>query len=438
MLPTPPALPAMPLLGNALEFGKNRHALFNQGLRTLGPVFTIHLGPRPVAVMIGPDYQQMFFTETDKTLSINKPYEMLKAVLGNVLFLADKETYQEQRPVIYAPFRHEKMVKYVQIMQREVTRWLDSLGTSGEMEITAEMNRLVQNVAGSSLMGDTFQDQVGSEFWSLYTDLGKTLDMVVPPNWPTPKNLRRERIKKRMRELLRPIIEERRNHPEFYDDFLQDFINTRFTSGKVADDLTLMDLLRAFMFASHETTAGQAAWTVIEIARHPEYRALVEQEIAQHLPPGTPIASQNMRALQHVAWAVREIERLHPSADMLLRVAEQDIEVGGYRVPKGWMLLVSAAVAHRLPELFADPERFDPLRYAPDRAEDAQHRFAMIGFGGGGHKCAGMNFANNEMQIITALLFQRFNLELLTDQIEINFGMGAVRPTPTTIRYRSK
>jgi sterol 14-demethylase len=260
--------------------------------------------------------------------------------------------------------------------------------------------------------------------------------MVVPPNWPTPKNLRRERIKKRMRELLRPIIEERRNHPEFYDDFLQDFINTRFTSGKLADDLTLMDLLRAFMFASHETTAGQAAWTLIEVARHPEYRSLVEQEIAQNLVPGEPLTSQSMRALQHTAWAVREVERLHPSADMLLRAAEQDLEVGGYRIPKGWYLLVSAAVAHRLPELFTDPERFDPLRYAPGRAEDAKHRFAMIGFGGGGHKCAGMNFANNEMLIITALTFQRLHLEMVTEQVGVDFGLGAVRPTPTILRYQ--
>jgi sterol 14-demethylase len=435
MLPTPPVLTGLPLLGNALAFSKDRHTLLNQGFRTLGPVFTIHLGPRPVAVMIGPDFQQMFFSETDKTLSINKPYEALKAILGNVLFLADKETYKEQRPVIYAPFRHEKMVKYVQIMQREVTRWLDGLGESGEMEISTEMNRLVQNIAGSALMGDAFQNQVGREFWDLYTELGKTLDMVTPPHWPTPKNLRREKIKQRMREFLRPIIEERRRHPEDYDDFLQDFINTRFTSGELADDITLIDLLRSFMFASHETTAGQAAWTVIEITRHPEYRSLVEAEVAQNLPPGAEISSQNMRALQHIAWAVREVERLHPSADMLLRVAEQDLEVGGYRIPQGWMLMVSAAVAHRLPELFTDPERFDPLRYAPERAEDAQHRFALIGFGGGGHKCAGMNFANNEMTIITALLFQRFHLELRTEQIGLNFGLGAVRPTPTSIRY---
>ncbi len=435
MKPTPPELPGMPLLGNLLEFGRDRHALLTRGLHQLGPVFTIKFGTRPVVVMIGPDYQQMFFTETDKTLSIDKPYENLKAAIGNVLFLASKETYKEQRPVVYAPFKHEKMARYVGIMQREVTAWLDGLGTSGEMEVTAEMNQLVQRVAGSALMGDDFQKGIGQEFWTLYTAIGKALDMTTPPHWPLPKNIRRDRAKARMRELLKPLIAERRAHPENYNDFLQDFINTRTTSGQLADDLTIIDLLRAFMFASHETTAGQAAWTIIEILRHPDYRARVEAEIGENVAPGAALDGPTLRKLQHIAWAVREVERLHPSADMLMRVAEADIEVGDFVIPTGWPIIVSAAVAHRLPDLFKDPEQFDPLRYAPGRSEDAVHRFAMIGFGGGGHKCAGMNFANNEMITITTLLFQRFKLELLDPNPGRNFGLGAVRPTPTRVKY---
>ena len=74
-----------------------------------------------------------------------------------------------------------------------------------------------------------------------------------------------------------------------------------------------------------------------------------------------------LRGLQHIAWAVREIERMHPSADILMRMTEEEIEINGYRVPKDWLIMVSPAIAHRLPGLFKEPERFDPLRYAPPR-----------------------------------------------------------------------
>ncbi|MDQ7028547.1 MAG: cytochrome P450 [Ardenticatenia bacterium] len=95
-------------------------------------------------------------------------------------------------------------------------------------------------------------------------------------------------------------------------------------------------------------------------------------------------------------------------------------------------------VAHFLPELFADPFTYDPLRFAPGREEDKADRFALIGFGGGIHKCAGMNFANQEMFVITALLFQQFDVELLTPSPSVERGLGASRPTPTWIRLKRK
>jgi sterol 14-demethylase len=121
-----------------------------------------------------------------------------------------------------------------------------------------------------------------------------------------------------------------------------------------------------------------------------------------------------------------------------MRYVNEDLDVGDYCVPSGWLVTVMAGFAHRLPTLFRDPEQFDPLRYAPGRAEDAQHRFALIGFGGGMHRCAGVNFANNEMMILTALLLQQFELELLDKHPKPVFGMGASRPEPARLRYRRK
>jgi sterol 14-demethylase len=417
---------------------RDRQALIREGYRQQGPIFTIRLGPRPVVVMLGPEYHQYFFMETDKTLSIDKPYETLKAMFGEVAFLASNEVYQEQRPILHSPFQRQKMMRYYSIMQDEIQRWLDGLGDSGEMDISAEMSRLVQKVAGRTLMGDDFQSLVGREFWNLYAILGASLDLVMPPNWPTPKNLRREWAKRRMRRILEPVIAERHRNPERYDDFLQDFLDTPARSGRQAEDEEILSLLRGLMFASHETTAGQAAWTIIEILRHPEYQARLRNELNSLLEPGQALDGGTLRSLEHVFWAVREVERLHPSADVLMRVAKEDLEICGYRIPKGWYLMVSPGVAHRLPEWFTLPEQFDPLRFAPDRAEDHRHRFAMIGFGGGIHKCAGMNFANNEMMIITALLFRQFELQLLTPDPGLTYALGAVRPEAAWVRYKRR
>ena len=287
-------------------------------------------------------------------------------------------------------------------------------------------------------MGKEFNEQVGREFWDLYLDIAKGLDPILPPDWPLPKFRRRDQAKEKMRVILRPIIAERRLHPDEYDDFLQDLITKPDKNGDLLEEEEIIGLLLALMFAGHETTAGQGAWTIIQLLQNPEYMALVQEEIDENLPYGATIDHKVMAQLPHLAWAVRETERMRPSADMQMRYVDQAIEVGGFVIPEGWQVQTGAEVAHFLPDLFESQEQYDPLRYAPDRKEDKQQRFTLIGFGGGTHKCAGMNFANTEMSIITALLFQQFDVELITKDPSINRSLGANRPTETWVRYHRK
>lgn len=439
-LATPPLVSgAKPVVGHLLDFRKNRTELMQRGYREHGNIFTIRLGPQNVAVFIGPEYHRTFFMETDKALNIATPYKFLRATFGEVLFIASHEEYVRQRPFVAQAFRREKMAHYIAVMNREVQKWLDSLDDEGKFEVAETMAWLAQNVAGSALMGDRFQEEAGPEFWALYADLGKALDPILPPNLPLPKFWRRDWAKERMAEILEPILEERRLNPELYDDFLQDFVNAEYTdTGEPIEDTVLLNLMVALMFAGHETTAGQAAWNVILLLQNPEYLALVQEEIDRLVPEGQTIDGRMLHSLMHLNYAVTETERLRPSVDMLLRDVDADVEVGGYRVPAGWKVQVAQEVAHQLPEYFADPDKYDPLRYAPGREEDKADRFTLIGFGGGTHKCTGMNFANNEISIITALLLQQFELELVTKNPQVSHGVGAAKPTPTIIRYRRK
>ena len=439
-LSTPPVLSgAKPGLGHLLEFGRNRAGLLMRGLEEQGRVFTVKLGPQNVAVLIGPEYHRTFFMETDKSLNIGTPYKFLRASFGEVFFMAGHDEYVRQKPFVTQAFRREKMVRYIEVMGQEVRKWLDKLGDEGEFEIVETMSHLAQEVAGYALMGERFQEEAGREFWDLYVDLTKGIDPILPPNLPLPKFWRRDRARARMLAILQPILDERRAHPEGYDDFLQDFVDSRYNdTQEPIEDYVLLNLMLGLMFAGHETTAGQAAWNVILLLQHPEYLQRVVAEIEEFAPYGEPVTGKTLHALTHLGYAVTETERLRPSADMLLRDVDEAIDIGGYHIPAGWKVQVASEVAHRLPDVFDEPDFYDPLRYAPGREEDKSDRFALIGFGGGVHKCTGMNFANNEISVITTLLLQQFDLELVTQRPEVARGTGANRPTPTITRYARK
>jgi sterol 14-demethylase len=435
---TPPELPGPPLVGHTLEFRRDRQGLFKRGYDSLGPIFTIRVLNKPAVVLLDPDYHTTFFAETDKKLSSDKAYGFLRAMFGEAALTAPPVQYYEQRPILYAPFKGEKMAGYIKVMQIEVQQWLDSLPEQGELELVATLTKLIQNVAAHALMGKAFRDQLGDEFWSQYTILSKALDPLLPPNLPLPRFYRRDKAKKRLYEMIQAMIDERRLNPEKYDDFLQEFINAKYKDGRPAGDDLIIRLVMGLMFAGHETTVGQTSWTIVQLLQNPAYRELVQQELQEKLPMGTQLDNQVLNQLEHVEWAVLETSRMHPSADLLMRIVNDEIEFGDYRVPPGWLIFTAAGTAHRSPELFADPDVYDPLRFAPGREEDRQHRFAMIGFGGGMHKCAGINFANNEMAVITALLFQQFQLELVGKHPETFYGLGAARPDQAQVRFVRK
>ncbi len=110
MKPTPPQIPGQPLIGNTLEFIKDWHGLLQGGFEAFGPIFTIKLLNRRAVVLIGPEYQEMFFTETDKKLSLHKTYRYLKAAFGEVAFVVSPELYYQQRPIFQMPFKHDAVL----------------------------------------------------------------------------------------------------------------------------------------------------------------------------------------------------------------------------------------------------------------------------------------------------------------------------------------
>ena len=100
---------------------------------------------------------------------------------------------------------------------------------------------------------------------------------------------------------------------------------------------------------------------------------------------------------------------------------------------------------HRNTTIYTDPEKFDPERYFPDRAEDKNKQFAWIGWGVGRHPCLGMRFAKLENNIITAFWMAAFKDMELVDKngkasglpaIDVNFHSAAKPAQKVYVKYK--
>jgi cytochrome P450 len=179
--------------------------------------------------------------------------------------------------------------------------------------------------------------------------------------------------------------------------------------GKGLTDEEARDQCVTFFLAGHDTAAAGMIWVGWALASHPEVAARAAAEADEVLGDRDPTFTDLPR-LKYVERVVKESLRLWPPAfGVFARRAVQDVEVGGWRVPRGGIVRLFQWVTQRDARWFPDPQKFDPDRFAPGRVEQLPHG-AYFPFGLGPRSCVGNHFAMTEMTLLTALLVRRFTL----------------------------
>ncbi len=446
MATSPATLPPMlgggaPLLGHLLPFFRDPVRLLRRGYEENGGVFTLNLGGRHLTVLLGPDHHRYFFEETNKLLSIrdSMPF-FLKMFSPDFYSFAEMDEYLRQRAVIMPRFKATAMKQYVGIMAGETLSLIERLGECGEFDLIPTLGPLVMDIAAHSFMGSEFHEKMGPEFFELFRDFSAGMEFVLPLWLPTRAQIRSQRAKKKLHLILQSWIEKRRAAPLATADFFQGMVEARYPDGGAIPDEILRHLILLLVWAGHETTAGQVSWVLADILQNHDYQAVLRAEVSAILgaTDGRDIGWEQATAMRQMDFALRESERLHPVAFMLSRKASVDFEHDGFKFRKGDFVLLAPAVSHRMPGLWKDPDAYQPERFNPEREDSQTVSNSLIGFGGGMHRCAGVNFARMEMKIVVALLLQHFDMELI-DEVRPVSGVATMWPAqPCRVRYQKR
>jgi sterol 14alpha-demethylase len=431
----------LPWLGHAVAFGRDPVGLLERGRALHGDVFRFGLLGRTVYALLSPRGQEAFFRAPDDQLSAREAYRFTVPIFGDgVAYAVSSELMDEQLRLLFPALRDDAMQSYAAYMADEVERFAERLGPAGEIELLPAMNELTIFIAGRCLIGPEFRSRVSAEFAALYRELEGGINLVafLSPRFPSPANLRRDRARRRVAALMAALIAERRRTRAAQDDFLGVLMAARYKDGTALSDEAITGLLLTALFAGQHTSAVMATWLGVLLLQHPEQLALLRREAAGTIGGGPPRLAA-LKRLQLFEQCLKETERLHPPLVMLMRMVRDGFAVDGVALPAGSLALVSPAVGHRLPEIFAEPERFDPGRFAPPREEDRATPFSLIGFGGGKHRCIGLAFAHQQIKVIWTLLLRRFDFELIDPAPPPDYTTFVVGPrAPCRLRYRAR
>jgi sterol 14-demethylase len=440
-IPIPRLAGGLPLLGHALEFRRDPMGLIQRGRDLYGDVFAFPLLGHRVHVLTGVAGNEAFFKAPDTILSAKEAYQFTVPIFGKgVAYDVAPDVMDQQLRMVYPALRDEKMQSYARFIAAEVENYLDGWDDSGTIDLLAAMNEITIRTAGRCLIGSDFRTGLASTFARLYHDLECGINMVAffAPSIPLPAMRRRDRARRQVIELMSPLIGARRGGSTRSDDFLDALIAARGPNGDPLSDDIITGLLLTLLFAGQHTSAVLAAWTGILLLQHPDHLPpiLVEQAVLFETGGMTLAALKQLVRLER---CIKEAERLHPPLVMLMRKVLEDFKFDGHLLPAGDFAMVSPAVSHRIPEVFGDPWRYDPDRFAPPREEDRRTPYALIGFGGGTHRCIGLAFAYQQIKVIWSVLLRRYAFDLVDRDQRPNYATFVVGPRqPCLVRYRSR
>jgi cytochrome P450 len=234
------------------------------------------------------------------------------------------------------------------------------------------------------------------------------------PDWtPLPFLRRANRAHDHLHEQIDDIIESRRAGRDADRD---DLVSMLLDADTEISDEQIRDEMMTFLFAGHETTALSLTFTWDLLSRN---RAVADRMRAEldEVIDGRPTI-EDVFELDYTNAVVKESMRLYPPAHEIRRQPSEDVDIAGYRVPEGSLVLLPTWVMHRDARFWSHPTEFRPERWLDDSASD-RPEFAYFPFGGGPRHCIGHRFAMTEAQLILATLAGEWTLDRQYDDLDV-------------------
>jgi len=175
--------------------------------------------------------------------------------------------------------------------------------------------------------------------------------------------------------------------------------------GALLSSQEIIDHMSFLMMAAHDTLTSSLTSFVWFLSSNPEWQERLRAEIrALRLARGEPLPYDRLDELPATEMAFKESLRLLPPVPSLPRRIMRDSQFGGYKLPAGARVSVNPFYTHHMPEIWPEPEKFDPLRFT-EEASRSRHKFAFVPYGGGAHMCLGLHFAYMQAKCFAYHLF---------------------------------
>ncbi len=365
-----------------------------------GPIFTLRILHSNVVFMLGPEANHyVTVTHASNFLWRESHFRDLMLLLGDGLLTTDDPYHRRSRLTMLPAFHKEKIASSIETMLAETERALSSWKQGTRLDLYAWTRHLAIRIAMKALFGIDPDGEAAAKIdaaemfeqaLAFYAS-GYQHRFIRGPKTPW---ARLQEAVAKLDALIYREIADRRRTGRRGEDVLSLLLDATDEDGERLADKQIRDEMMTLLFAGHDTTTSTVAFMFYELARHP----LVADKLAADQGP-------------YLEMVLDETLRKYPPAWIGPRKSIEPFHFAGHTVPGNAYVDYCSWASHHLPDVFPEPDRFVPERFAPD-AKAALPKGAYVPFGGGSRTCIGMRFGQLEIRTIATLILSRFTLSL--------------------------
>ncbi|XP_049764614.1 cytochrome P450 4C1-like [Schistocerca cancellata] len=453
-----PGPPALPLLGNALSFYRlpvlwGRLAELHS---RYGDIFRLYVGPKLVIVLTQPeDVKRLLLGSKPRQ---REPYvaHVLRTFMGDGLLTINGETWKRHRKNLEPGFHTEELEKFMEKFNdagRFLCEQLEE-NKGAEVELYHPLIHTTFRAVAATIFGTDLDCVLPGRFRQaevvdLLTDFGKTLSAIIYRPWTT-VNLTRwmtaqGRKLSRFNTVIKYLTDRgfalasknvdglKANDRTLLTLLLkEEHSGTRFTDKELSDEAITLAI------AGVETTSSAMGYVLCALGLYPEWQELAQRELDGCFGTGgdylRPVTTADLSQLKVIDAIMKETGRLFTTVPCMPYLVTEDSPLAGGRhvAPQGSTALIAYYLMHRHPELFPQPDKFDPGRFLEGGSATFRKPYSYIPFGIGARKCIGSRYAVLQMKVILATVLRRYRILPGTSREELEDSVLSISSHPIT------
>ncbi|XP_014510103.1 abscisic acid 8'-hydroxylase 3 [Vigna radiata var. radiata] len=388
-----------------------------------GMVFKSFVLGRFTIFMTGREASKILLTGKDGIVSLNLFYTGQQVLGPTSLLQTTGDAHKRLRRLIGEPLSIDGLKKYFHFINTQAMQTLDQW-EGRKVLVLEEASTFTLKVIGHMIMSLEPSGEEQEKFRSNFKIISSSFASL-PFKLPGTAFHRGIKARDRMYEMLDSTILRRRSGQDFQQDFLGSLVMKHSKEDGEEDenkltDKQLKDNILTLLVAGHDTTTAALTWLIKFLAENPIVLEKLREEHRQIVAErkiGTDLTWAEANNMPYTFKVISETLRRATILPWFSRKASQDFEIEGYKIKKGWSVNLDVVSIHHDPEVFPDPEKFDPSRF-----DEPVRPFSFLGFGSGPRMCPGMNLAKLEICVFIHHLVNRYKWRPLENE-------NSVQPT---------